>query len=285
MIPPDSDASRQLWEGSTYTPSRWDQLAATTNMHQQLGIASQADNIDISWTDWKPDDVWKYPNNATNPMLDRPMTLLRMGGAQPSKTDEMWEQILKEILAVYPEDVQRLFFNPPDAQRAYFDALKDVLEGTASVISMFTSAAANINSEAVQLGIIRNSNLPQALLQGSLLITSEALNDAHEILTKGIGRNDPSYDNVMNILQQTGNHINNLAALLAKEDASPSQFTTLSEQITATLNQANVLLNDTPLQFLKDSLSNLETITGMAELGLSPHLAIALHAVTTGGIE
>lgn len=207
-----------------------------------------------------------YQATPDRPLLDLSLinarVLLRPNGDATPEPGPLYQS----IIALLPRELQESFQNPP-LTAPLLIAMDKVFQGVANTLSVYDALAVPppLDSPAESNGIAFN-RLPETLSKSFTSLGNQllpALNDSLE----NIGRNDPNYDSLSNLLNQTRESFSGFQNLLAAlgESPPPSNINDLKSQVSDDVNRLNSLYNSkdngSDLTILKSFLNALTLLS------------------------
>jgi hypothetical protein len=206
------------------TPRDLEMTAATTNMMAKLGITSDSLEKPFSQTDL--DATWKYKSSSSNPSL-KMLSNLRMGEGETTGADEKWTNFFNQLVDSLPPNIKRAYAQqlslPSEERSQNFSAMQDALEMAASTLAWLDTASSvdenssdNVKLTAANEGLVNLAKFTVSV-QGS-----EMLN-ALDALLQNIGHNDPNFDGLSNVTNQTKELMQGFQSLVSQGNAATKE--------------------------------------------------------------
>lgn len=188
-----------------------EQTAAASILRAAMGIVSNLDTV--SFTQIKPQDLWKYETSSSTPTL-HPLENLR-SDVSDSDSDNSWKQILQDLVNDLPDDIKNAYQQSLqlsiDQRNASLVALGTLLEGTAKALSWMQNAVDTLDPKnplagpgsEIEARKILNMSLANTMMTGIINDSNTTFQSLrNEVLQ--IGSNDPHFDELTGILNQMG---------------------------------------------------------------------------------
>lgn len=196
-----------------------------------------------------------YQATPDRPLLDMNLinvrVLLKPNGDAPPEPGPFYNAIISYL----PEDLQAQFNNPPLTDPLLI-AMDKVFNGAATGLSLFDSInkAPPLDSP-MESNMIAFGNLPTTLSESFSSFGSQLLSGLGNGLQL-LGRNDPNYDSLSNLINQTSDSFDRFQQLLGaiKQSPQPQNLNDLKDKVSDDVNRLSDLYHS------KDNGSDLQLL-------------------------
>lgn len=231
-----------------------------------IGIKDTVASTVVPFTRIGPDPYKNYQATPDRPLLDLSLinqrVLLKPGGDQAAPLPDNYQKIISFL----PDELRTAFENPPLTEPLLI-AMDKTFSGASTALGIFDGIgqAPPVDSPIEEDGIAFNQ-LPNTLSKTLTTLGNQWL-PAFNSALETIGRNDPNYDSLSNLLNQTSESFGNFQNLLTalQQDPPPKNLNDIKAKVSDDVNRLNDLYNSkengSDLQLLGSLLNALTLLS------------------------